>query len=65
MILESEARQSFLKKLRSELEFEKTVCDMEGISMNPFLKAIKRIVSEFERKEKKEDENQMKLEVGE
>lgn len=27
MILESEARQSFLKKLRSELEFEKTVCD--------------------------------------
>ena len=33
--------------------------------MNPFLKAIKRIVSEFERKEKKEDENQMKLEVGE
>ena len=63
MILESEARQSFLKKLRSELEFEKTVCDMEGISMNPFLKAIKRIVSEFERKEKKEDENQMKLEV--
>ena len=65
MILESEARQSFLKKLRSELEFEKTVCDMEGISMKPFLKAIKRIVSEFERKEKKEDENQMKLEVGE
>ena len=63
MILESEARQSFLKKLRSELEFEKTVCDMEGISINPFLKAIKRIVSEFERKEKKEDENQMKLEV--
>ena len=47
------------------MEFEKTVCDMEGISMNPFLKAIKRIVSEFERKEKKEDENQMKLEVGE
>lgn len=65
MILESEARQSFLKKIRCELEFEKTVCDMEGISMNPFLKAIKRIVSEFERKEKKEDENQMKLEVGE
>lgn len=65
MILESEARQSFLKKLRSELEFEKTVCDMEGISINPFLKAIKRIVSEFERKDKKEDENQMKLEVGE
>ena len=65
MILESEARQSFLKKLRSELEFEKTVCDMEGISMNPFLKAIKRIVSEFERKEKMEDENQMKLEAGE
>lgn len=65
MILESEARQSFLKKLRRELEFEMTVCDMEGISMNPFLKAIKRIVSEFERKEKKEDENQIKLEVGE
>ena len=65
MILESEARQSFLKKLRSELEFEMTVCDMEGISMNPFLKAIKRIVSEFERKEKKEDENQMKFEMGE
>lgn len=65
MILESEARQYFLKKLRRELEFEKTVCEMEGISIKPFLKAIKWIVSEFERKEKKADENQMKLELEE
>ena len=63
MILVSEARQSFLKRFRRELEFEKTVCDMEGISIKPFLRAIKNILLEFERKEKKEDENQMKLEV--
>lgn len=62
MILVSEARQSFLKRFRRELEFEKTVCDMEGISIKPFLRAIKNILLEFERKEKKEDENQMKLE---
>lgn len=46
--LESEARRSFLVRLRRELEFERMVCMMEGISIRPFLEAIKRIVKEYE-----------------
>lgn len=48
MILESSARQSFLNRLKSELDFEKQVCDMEGISMKPFLDDIKKIIREYE-----------------
>ena len=48
MILESTARQQFLKSLETELNFERTVCEMEGISMTPFLDAIKKIVRRYE-----------------
>ena len=60
--LELHARKSFLKKLENELEFEKTVCEMEGISMQPFIKAIKNIIRKYEiSKKEKDDKNQLSL----
>ena len=50
--LENTARKAFLDKLRKELEFEKMVCEMEGISIQPFINAIKKIIREYEEKEK-------------
>lgn len=50
--LELHARQSFLQKLKKELDFEKMVCEMEGISMQPFLTAIKRVVKSYESSKK-------------
>lgn len=47
-VLENEARRSFLNRLKKELDFEKTVCEMEGISMMPFISAIKCILQEYQ-----------------
>lgn len=52
--LENTARKAFLDKLRKELEFEKMVCEMEGISMQPFVNAIKKIVKKYEENSKSE-----------
>lgn len=46
--LEKQARRTFLRKLKKELDFEKMVCEMENISMKPFISAIKRIVKWYE-----------------
>lgn len=51
--LELHARKAFLQKLENELEFEKTVCEMEGISMQPFINAIKNILGKYDSKTKK------------
>lgn len=60
--LENIARKSFLEKLRKELDFERMVCEMEGISMQPFINAIKKILREYEKpKFSREYDNQMKL----
>lgn len=61
--LENTARKAFLDKLRKELDFEKMVCEMEGISMQPFMNAIKKIVREYEIeiKPKKKEENQLSI----
>lgn len=47
--IENEARVTFLKRLRKELEFEKIVCNLEGISIRPFIESIKNVVSEYEK----------------
>lgn len=61
-VLENEARRSFLERLRKELDFDKMVCEMEGISIQPFINAIRKILKEYEaRTVKKKDENQMSL----
>lgn len=47
--LENEARKSFLVRLRKELEFDRMVCELEGISIQPFILAIRLILDEFEK----------------
>lgn len=59
--LELHARKAFLQKLEKELEFEKTVCEMEGISMQPFINAIKVIIKKYEIRKNKIDRNQLSL----
>lgn len=60
--LENVARKSFLEMLRAELDFEKMVCEMEGISMQPFINAIRKILKEYDKpKISKECDNQMTL----
>lgn len=61
--LENTARKAFLDKLRKELDFEKMVCEMEGISMQPFISAIKNIVREYEAniKTQAKNDNQMTI----
>lgn len=48
LTLGNRARSSFLAGLRRELDIERMVCMMEGISMKPFLEAIRQIVKEYE-----------------
>lgn len=50
MVLENEARRSFLERLRRELDFDKMVCEMQGISIQPFIKAIRIILKEYDMK---------------
>lgn len=61
--LENTARKAFLDKLRKELDFEKMVCEMEGISMQPFINSIKKIVREYDKASevKKEYSGQLSL----
>lgn len=63
MVLENEARALFLSRLRKELDFDRIVCEMEGISQKPFISAIKLVLREYERKNRtvKTDENQISL----
>lgn len=50
MELVNDARNGFIRRFRSELEFELQVCTMEQISVQPFLDALKKILQEFEDK---------------
>lgn len=61
--LENTARKAFLDKLRKELDFEKMVCEMEGISMQPLINAIKKIIREYDTKSKTQvnNDNQMTI----
>ena len=62
-VLENEARWSFLGRLREELDFEKMVCEMEGISIQPFINSIRAVLREYDtaRAIKKKDGNQISL----
>lgn len=61
-VLESEARRAFLARLKRELDFEKMVCEMEGISIKPFINAIRKVIREYDRiPMKPKDENQLTI----
>jgi len=49
--LQIQARKSFLNKLKAELEFDKTICEMENYNFNEYLIDIKNIIKKFEREE--------------
>ena len=48
-VLENEARMSFLERIRRELDFDKMVCEIEGISIKPFISAIRRVLRDYDR----------------
>lgn len=50
IVLEIESRRIFLERLRKELDFDRMVCEMENLSIHPFINAIRIIVKEYERK---------------
>ena len=62
-VLENEARRNFLEGMRKELDFERMVCEIEGISIQPFINAIRKILKEYDtaRTVKRADENQISL----
>lgn len=61
-VLENEARRLFLIRLKKELDFDKMVCEMEGISIRPFISAIRKILREYDRdKTNACDNNQISL----
>lgn len=61
-VLENEARRLFLERLRKELDFDKMVCEMEGISIQPFITSIRAVLREYDTKTiKNKDENQLSL----
>ena len=61
-VLENEARRSFLIRLKKELDFDKMVCEMEGISIKPFISAIRKILRKYDRdKTNACDNNQISL----
>ena len=45
--LDTQARNSFLTKLRNELLFEKTVCEFEHLDFQTFLTDIQKVLDEF------------------
>ena len=62
LALEDEASRSFLIRLKKELDFEKMVCEMEGISIRPFISAIRKIIREYDEvKPNVRDNNQISL----
>lgn len=62
-VLENEARRLFLEGLRKNLDIDKIVCEMEGISIQPFINSIRAVLREYDTKKtiKKKDENQLSL----
>ena len=61
-VLEKESRKLFINRVRQELQFDKMVCEMEGISIHPFIVSIKSVLNEFDDKiKKKQCDNQLSL----
>lgn len=61
--LEMHARKVFLERLDKELAFEKTICEIEKLDMQPFIRAIKSIVRQYDRPKKRAifDENKLTM----
>ena len=55
--LENEARMLFLARLKKELDFDRMVCEMEGISKKPFINAIRIILREYDNRSTNDKNN--------
>lgn len=53
--LDKDARTKFLAKLRNEIVFERTVCELDGMDFQSFIDEIQNILSEFKTKENHND----------
>ena len=61
-VLEKESRKLFLIRVRNELRFDKMVCEMEEMSIHPFIVSIRAVLNEFDdNKKKKQCDNQLSL----
>lgn len=61
-VLEKESRKLFLIRVRKELQFDKMVCEMEGVSIHPFIVSIRAVLNEFDdNRKKKQCDNQLSL----
>lgn len=61
-VLEKESRKLFITRVRNELKFDKMVCEMEGISIHPFIVSIRAVLNEFDdNRKKKQCDNQLSL----
>lgn len=47
LALETEARKSFLLRLKNELDFERAVCKLEGWEIEPFITAIEDVLKQY------------------
>ena len=64
MELEIHARKNFIQRLDKELAFEKTVCEMEQISIHPFILEIKKTADRYDDKELKNGQIKGQLSFG-
>ena len=61
-VLEKESRKLFLTRVRKELQFDKMVCEREGISIHPFIVSIRAVLNDFDdNRKKKQCDNQLSL----
>lgn len=59
--LEIHARQAFLDRLQKELDFEQVICELEGIEIAPFIKAIEHVLKKYKPNKKAEIAGQMNI----
>ena len=49
--LEREARNRFCEKLRKDIEFDRTVCELEGWNFKEYIRQIRAVIDEYDNKE--------------
>ena len=48
LVMENGARRNFIERLRLELDFSRMACEMQGISIAPFIGEIREVLGEYE-----------------
>lgn len=45
--LQINSRESMIKKIKADIEFDKMVCELEGYDFNEYLDSLQNIISSF------------------